>query len=215
MTTSTTDSPRGQPAAAPPAGSQAHFLAAVWPAVERHARVYFRHLRCPHAREEAVAEAVALAWAWHLRLARRGRDAGLFPRALAAFAARAVASGRRLCGQERAGDVLSPRARRRRGFAVCTLPAAGPPSANPFAEALADNTRSPVPDQAAFRLDFPAWLGTLGARGRGIAEGMALGRGTWELARAYGISESRVSQLRREFHGDWQRFTGDRPADAA
>jgi hypothetical protein len=167
--------------------------------------------------EEAVAEAVALALAlaWHLRLARRGRDATLFPSALATFTARAVASGRRLCGQERANDVLSPRAQRRRGFAVCTLPAVEPLSANPFSEALADNTRSPVPDQAAFRLDFPAWLGTLGARKRTIAEDMALGHRTQELAQTHRISEGRVSQLRQEFHDDWNRFTGDREAGAA
>src|SRR5262249_28372622 len=126
---------------------QAHFLAAVWPVVERHARIYFRHLRCPHAREEAVAEAVALAWAWHLRLARRGRDAALFPSALATFAARAVANGRRLCGQERANDVLSPRSQRRRGFLVSTVPAVAAQSVNPVSEALPDNTPRPGPRQ--------------------------------------------------------------------
>src|SRR5688572_15294368 len=45
----------------------AAFLAVVWPRVERHARIYFRHLR--HGRrEEAVAEAVGLAWLWCVRL---------------------------------------------------------------------------------------------------------------------------------------------------
>src|SRR5215470_13139885 len=122
MATSTTARPSGQQVTTPPTAEQAHFMATVWPAVERHARIYFRHLRCPHAREEAVAEAVALAWTWHLRLAQRGKDAALFPSALATFAARAVANGRRLCGQERAKDVLSPRAQRRQNFAVEPLP---------------------------------------------------------------------------------------------
>ena len=34
-------------------------------------------------------------------------------------------------------------------------------SDNPLMTALVDNTRSPVPDQVCFRLDFPAWLNTL------------------------------------------------------
>jgi hypothetical protein len=32
------------------------------PAIETHARIYFRHLRCPGRKEDAVAEAVALSW---------------------------------------------------------------------------------------------------------------------------------------------------------
>src|SRR5262249_44727046 len=147
--------------------------------------------------------------------ARRGRDAALFPSALATFAARAVANGRRLCGQERANDVLSPRSQRRRGYVVCTLPAVEAQSFNPFSEALADNTRSPVPDHVAFRLDFPAWLATLDARKRAIAEDMALGHRTGELARVYGLTAGRVSQLRQEFCDDWNRFIGDRVAGAA
>ena len=93
------------------------------PRIERHGRVYFRGLKDADKLEEAIAEMVALSWKWFLRLVERGRDPARFPSAIAAFAARAVRSGRRLCGQERAGDVLSPLARRRRGFAV---PAAGP-----------------------------------------------------------------------------------------
>jgi hypothetical protein len=72
------------------------------PRVELHGRVYFRHLRSPQAKEEALAEMVALCWVWFVRLARNGSDASAFPSALATFAARAVRSGRRLCGIENA-----------------------------------------------------------------------------------------------------------------
>ena len=130
------------------------FLAVV-PRIERHGRVYFRGLKDADKMEEAIAEMVALSWKWFLRLVERGRDPARFPSAIAAFAARAVHSGRRLCGQERAGDVLSPRARRRRGFAVQSLPDHSTLGGNPLGEALVDNTVTPVDEQVAFRLDFP------------------------------------------------------------
>src|SRR5262245_35712536 len=78
-----------------PAALHAGFLQLL-PRVERHARVAFRHVRCPHRRADAVAEVVALAWKWYVRLVRRGQDPASFVTALAAFAARAVRSGRGL-----------------------------------------------------------------------------------------------------------------------
>ncbi len=188
---------------------QAEFLATILPAVERYSQFYFRHLRCSDRKAEAIAEAVALAWKWYLRLAQRGKDAKQFPWPLASFAARAVSSGRRLISQERPKDVLSRVAQRRHGFTVNSLPSYSTLTTNPLAEALADNTQTPPPDQAAFRIDFPAWLGSLGARNRNIAEDMAVGHRTQDLAGKYGISQARVSQLRQAFCQDWRRFTGD------
>ena len=85
---------------------QAAFLASVLPKVLSHARVSFRHLRSAELREEYTAEMLALSWAWHLRLAQRGKDAAQFPSAIAKFAARAVRSGRKLAGTDRANDAL-------------------------------------------------------------------------------------------------------------
>jgi hypothetical protein len=156
---------------------------------------------------------VALCWKWFVRLAERGRDATRFPSALATYAAKAVRSGRRLTGMERAKDVLSPLAQQRQGFAVGKLPDRGTLNGSPLEEALRDNTRSPVGEQAAFRLDFPAWLLTLTRRDRRLVEGMALGHRTLDLARKFRLSAGRVSQLRRGFKRGWDRFTA--PGDAA
>ena len=46
-----------------------------------------------------MAETIALSWKWFVRLAERGKDVGQFVTVLAAFAARAVKSGRRPVGQ--------------------------------------------------------------------------------------------------------------------
>jgi hypothetical protein len=66
-----------------------------------------------------------------------------------------------------------------------------------------------VPEQVQFRIDFPAWLGTLRERKRRIALDMALGHKTRDLADLHGLTQGRISQLRREYLLDWRRFTGD------
>jgi hypothetical protein len=177
--------------------------------VERHARVFFRHLKCPDRKQDAVNECLALAWKWFVRLAEQGKDASQFPSALADFAARRVNGGRRLCGQEKATDVLSPAAQQRRGLTVSPLPDGSSLRGNVFAEALADNTVTPIPDQVVFRLDWPAWLRTRTDRDRRLIADMALSERTSFLARKFGISPGRVSQLRQEYHADWEQFCSD------
>lgn len=189
---------------------QANFLIAL-SRIVRHAKVYFRHVRCRHRQADCVSEAVGLCWKWWLRLVERGKDPSKFVSVLATFAARAVRSGRRVCGQEQAKDVLSPVAQERHGISVNSLPLISTLNTNPLAEALTDNTRSPVPDQVSFRLDFPAWLETHSSRNRSIAVEMAQGERTQVLARRFKLSPARVSQLRRCFHEQWQQFTADSP----
>jgi hypothetical protein len=190
---------------------QATFLSIV-PRIELHGRICFR-TRSWQDQQEAVAEMVALSWRWFIRLAHRGKDATQFPSTLATFAALAVHSGRCVAGARQAKDALSPVAQRRYGFSVGRLPDISTLNGNPLFEALPDNTRSPVPDQVAFCFDFPTWLASLGARNRNIAQDMAQGLCTGELADAYGLSPARVSQLRREFHADWQTFCGEPAPD--
>lgn len=67
-----------------------------------------------------------------------------------------------------------------------------------------------------FRCDFPDWLTTHSRRDRSIAIEMAKGEKTKVLARRFRLSPARLSQLRREFHDDWEQFTSDDPfADTA
>jgi hypothetical protein len=200
---------------------QGPFLALL-PRIELHARITFRGIRCLDTREDAVAETVALAWLWHVRLAERGKDVLQFPGAFAALAARAVRSGRRACGHERGNEVLSPVARRRHGFRVESLPTStrsphedlyatphGQQRQDCFEERLRDNTRSPVPDQAAFRIDFPAWLRTLTGRERRLIRAMARNERTKDLSKEFEVSPGRISQLRRAFHDAWLRYHGE------
>jgi hypothetical protein len=187
-----------------------------------HARIYFRDVKCSQRRADYEAEVVALSWKWFCRLAGHGKDASQFISALATYAARAVRGGRRLCGQLPAKDVLSELAQKRHGFQVERLPVStqrsfeeihgtvgGQRKMDVMEERLRDNTQSPVPDQAAFRCDFPEWLGTWSERDRRLIQEMARDERTTELADKFKMSPGRISQLRREFHDDWEQFCAD------
>ncbi len=62
-----------------------------------------------HDREDAIAETIALAWAWYYKLARRDRHALVSPTVLAQAAIRSVRAGRLLCysnGAQRQNGIL-------------------------------------------------------------------------------------------------------------
>jgi hypothetical protein len=180
------------------------------PRIHTHGRVYFRHLKCYQRKQDALAEMTALAWKWYVRLIQCGKDPAAFPSMLATFAARAVRSGRRLCGQEKAKDVLSPVAQCRHGFSVGKLPDFSTLNGGPLEDALRDSTKSPPPEAAAFRIDFPSWRRTHARRNRRLIDSMILGERTQTLARRFHLSPARVSQLRRHFHDDWSLYCADR-----
>jgi len=189
---------------------QASFLELL-PRIETHARVVFRHLRCAHRQDDAVQEMRALAWKWLTRLAQRSKDVSDFPAMFVTLLARAVNSGRRLAGMSKAKDVLNPFTQRREGFRVKSLSvySHGQSTQDVLDEVLHDNTHTPVPDQAQFRLDFRAWLTTLTPRERRLIRAMLLNERTSDLSKAFELSPGRISQLRREFQKSWRKYVGD------
>jgi hypothetical protein len=199
----------------------ARFLSLL-PRIELHGRIYFRHVRCPHQKADAIQEMCALAWKWFLRLHERGRDPADFAKGFISLLARAVNSGRRLVGMARAKDALNAATQRRHGFHVERLPSCtqasherlysevnGQELHDAFEERLRDNAVTPVLDQVQFRIDFPSWLRTLTGRERRLIRAMGLGERTLDLSRQFEVSPARISQLRREFHEGWERFTAD------
>jgi hypothetical protein len=196
---------------------QVRFLA-VMPRIETHARIYFRHLKCPHQRDEALAECLALAWWWFVRLVRRDKNPDEFISVLADFAARAVSSGRRLCGQQKANEVLSPVAQRLHGFTVQRLHAYDTAVGSPWEEAVQDNTQTPVVEQVIFRVEFPIWRSRRTKRDQRIIDCLLVGERTGAVAQAFDLSPGRIAQLRRQFHADWLRFgaaPGEEPSTTA
>jgi hypothetical protein len=186
----------------------ASFLA-VLPRIEQVAQLAFRYVKCPQTKQDAIAETVALSWQWFGQLADRGEDAAAFPAVLAGLAAKSVRCGRRLCGQERAREVLSGVAQRRHGFSASRLHCGSTLGGNAWDEALHDNMQSPVLDQVCFRLDFPAWRLSRTERDRRVIDDLMGGERTFQVARKHGLTEGRISQLRRDFLVDWERFCAE------
>jgi hypothetical protein len=191
------------PLEASPLAWQPGFLQLL-PAIRRIARIRLRHLAA-EAREEAVSDVVAQACLAYRRLHERGQLDRAFATPLATFAAAQYRVGRRVGARVAGRDVCSPHAQRRARF---TLTTAGDDAA--WRDAIVDNRRTPVPDQVAFRLDFPAWLRRLSPRNRRLVRRLAQGDTTSEAAAAFAVSPGRVSQLRRELAASWAEFLQER-----
>jgi len=183
-------------------------------AVEDAARFAFRRYR-RQDREEAVAEARAAAWSAWTGLLRRGKDPlAVGVTGIANNAIRYVRNGRRVgnttCGRG-AMDVFR-KAQKARDFKVVSLDSNDqfiPGSlVGTWKEWLACDNRVGPADEAAFRLDFSAWLAGLPERKRWVAELLAEGHEGVVVARLVGIAQSRVSQLRGELAENWLAFQG-------
>src|SRR4051794_33936591 len=166
---------------------------AALPAVTNAARYAFRRRRAQD-REDAIAEARAAAWsAWHGLLTRGKDPVAVGVHGIAANAIRYVQNGRRL-GHKGGGrgsmDVYHPRAQEISGFRLVGLDTIDDhvlvtPS-EAWREWLAEDNRSTPADEAAFRIDFEAWLVGLPARKRQMAELLAEGHETGVVARRLG-----------------------------
>ena len=73
----------------------------------------------------------------------------------------------------------------------------------------------PCPTSWRFRCDFADWLQSLPRRDCHIAESLALGNRTSEVAKQFDVSDGRISQLRRELAESWCEFVGEEPATVA
>ena len=185
---------------------QQEFLSML-PAICSVAHHSFRHLR-GDAHDDAVQEVVAQAFVAFTRLVRQGRQHLAFGTVLGHYAVAQYLAGRRTGSRMNSGDVLA-----RRRCRVESLDELDPQDGE-WRQALVADTKTPVPDQASFRVDFPTWLSGLGSRRRAVAQSLAASHTTREVAKEHGISPGRVSQLRRELHEAWERFHGE-PANGS
>jgi len=192
------------------------------PRVRQHAAVVFRALPAAE-REEAIAEAVAAAFVAFRRLRARGLDpARDFPSQMAVYAALHVKDGRHVGGRASSKDVLSVKAQRKHGFRVESLPLAtrrphedlygglnGQRSLDAYEERLRDNHRTPPPEAAAFRIDFPEFIGSLCRRDQRLAGFLSLGNSASNAAARFGLSPGRVTQLRQGWCREWHVRNGE------
>ena len=176
------------------------------PAVRRHVRRAFQQFD-DDRRQEFMQEVVAYSFVAFVRLLQRGRCHWAFPAALARFGIRRVYSGRRVGTATNRCDVLldAPGQHRR-----CTVGRVDFPSDfRAWHETLTDSRHTPIPDQVWFRIDIPEWLSGLSGRNRQIAEALANGDTTTDVANRFRLSPGRISQLRRQLKESWLTFQGE------
>ena len=201
----------GNPMQAPAAESVHalhHRFLTVLPRIETHARIAFRRVRCPDTQDDCVQEAIAISWKWFVRTTEQGKDPTQFVSTIATLAVAHVRCHRKLVKSESARDAMSPLAQRRHGFTVASIPQKRTPESSLIEEAL-QHSETPVPDQVAFRIDFPVWLDTLAPLKNRIATDLMTGERTGDLAEKHHVTPSRVSQLRNELFASWEAFTSD------
>jgi hypothetical protein len=158
---------------------------------------HFRHLD-PEAREEAVQNSVVLAYRYWRRLVERGRDAEGLLKGVLWWACRHTRQGRQGGGRAK----MKPK---------CVLDYARRGIGNVTVEREIDlnhfiGQTASVPDTVAFRVDIPAFLSTLPQRDREIACDLAIGTGTKEVARKFGVSAAAISQFRTRFRKKYDAF---------
>lgn len=182
---------------------QTNFLR-ILPVVATHAEVRFRRLNATQ-KEEATAEAMAAACVSYAALARQKKLAHAYPGNIATNAVRFVTNGRHVGGHQNCRDVMSPLAHRKHGVTVGSIS----PWCNretTWRELVVESRKVSPADQACFNLDFAEWLGTRPVRERQIILLLAAGNRTSDVAEKLGVSEARISQLRRTFQESWEQF---------
>jgi len=182
------------------------------PTIRQVAHISFRHLH-GDTYDDAVEEVIANACVAYKRLVDLGKTDVAYPTVLARFAVAQRNEGRRVGGRLCVRDVSSPYAQKRKGIVVERLDHFDDEEGE-WIEAVVEDYRTPVAEQAAFRCDFPVWLDSQAKRKRRIAEALAIGTRNKEVARRFRLSRGRISQLRREFHASWQDFHGEVVAES-
>lgn len=177
------------------------------PQIRQQAEHAFRHLT-EEQREEAVADVVANTLVAYRRLVVLGKEEVAYATPLAQFAIAQYRSGRRVGSQLKCRDVLSPARRRRDGNDVVSLEALYGDQAS-LVSTLIDLRRTPIPDQAAFRVDFNEWLRRLRPRDRRLVKFFTLGNSPSEAAEELHVSRGRISQIRDELYDNWSEFHGE------
>lgn len=178
------------------------------PALHSQFRAAFRSFE-PEQREDALHEATANAFATFVRLWERGRPQAALPTPLARYAISHWFAGRRVGATLNRGDVSSPYAQRQQRAIRLEQLDRYDSHEGAWNDVLIEDRQTPVPDQAAFRIDFPNWLQQLSRRKQTIALKLAAGNSTSEVAQQFQLSEARVSQLRREFQQSWLKYHGE------
>ena len=178
---------------------------ALLPTIRRNVRLCFRLLP-PELREEYVQEAICNACCAVARLAELDKLDLAYACPLAYYAVAQVRDGRKVGSRLSCKDVMSPYCQRLKHISVERLDHFNREE-NVWQEAVVQDTRTaPVPEIVCFRIDFSDFLAQLPRRKRRVAESLALGHRTGDVAKKFHVSDGRVAQIRKELFHAWNKF---------
>ncbi len=178
-----------------------HAFLTMLPHIQQKLRLAFCHLDA-ESQEDATAEAIAHCLLAYVRLHEQGRTEAANPSSLAWYASRQIKRGRPAVGRMNSKDPLSRYAQISNGIQI-------EPTPSKWIDVLVEDKRATVPDQVAAKLDVGSWFGSLSQRMKQIAKDLALGFSTSEVAKKYGVTAGRISQLRRSLEESWGEFQGE------
>jgi hypothetical protein len=176
---------------------QSNFVAML-PLIEQKLRLAFCRLD-PEAREDAIEEGIVHSLLAYVRLDKQGRADVATPSSLAWYSSRHVKRGRPTSGRMNGKEPLS-----RYGQISNEIEVERQPSN--WIDAIVEDKRAAVADQVAAKMDVGDWFATLTNRMKEIAKDLAFGCSTSEVAKRYGVTAGRISQLRRALEESWVEF---------
>jgi hypothetical protein len=183
------------------------FFLAMLPKITEMGHIAFRDLD-PEAKQEATAEVVASAYIMLVALVKQGRESLAYPSVLATYGIKRVKIGRMAATPMNVRDISSLYCQLQKGIAVERLDRFDREE-NAWQEVVVEDKHATPADIARVRIDFSDWLRTLPRRTRRIAENLATGETTGNVAKRFHVSAGRISQLRRELKESWNEFVGD------
>jgi hypothetical protein len=184
----------------------AEFLAML-PRIRKQAAFYLRHVPRKD-RADAIQEVVASAFVSYVRLAERDKSDRAYAGPLARYGACQYFGGRRVGNRMNGHDITSAYGQRRKKIMVEQLDRFDEPTSE-WEQLVVEDRHSTPAEVATLRIDFSTWLEMLPERTRHVAETLATGEATSHVARMFGCSASRISQVRRELYHAWLAFTGE------
>ena len=183
------------------------------PTICQHARIAFRYYN-PDAREEAVQTVVCDACVALARLAELDKLDLAYATVLARYGVARFKHGRVTGGHLNCKDAMSPYCQRLKHITVERLDQYSEEDQS-WSQALVEDKTAGPAEIARTRIDFDGFLHSLPRRHRRIAQYLSLGNRTSEAARKFGVSQGRISQLRRALERSWKDYTGDNEGNAA
>jgi len=189
------------------ASARAATFLSLLPQIQEQARFAFRHEEYDQ-RQELIAEVVANCWVAFVRLVERGLMDVVYATPLAQYAIKQVRDGRRVGAKLNVHDVSSQYAQRTKHFRVERLDHFDEEDQE-WREVLVEDRHAGPSQTAAARVDISAWLDTLPAHKRRVAETLAKSETTKATARRFRVSPGRISQMRRELETAWHEFHGE------